>query len=458
MSRDCPLNQQLMIHQSAEGDVKRLSTESAVIDPPGATTIENRRRSPAPRPVTPRPHRALDPTSSSGGHRFSRAHFEFTLDLYGALVRESADLRANVLFSPVSVAALLYPLLLSDDTELSEQVRKILRYSNMTISEISKGHTAMMDNFEETYYHDKLHLAHSLFVQAGSPSAAFVREQYKGAAQEVDFRGNATGVLKGVNRWVLSQTDGRVAGTVTEAVAGEVAEQREAVEGLAVVAVYYSGQWLHQFQPNLTFDKGLFYPSSESRFEVPMMVGKLELPLGYSPEMEVRILELPYASRRVSMFVLLPDDPDFGLARLEANLPPTPSKALFSTLQGGYCDERVNLRLPRFRLGVSPPVQSALISLGLRQVFPGAAPSEAASGPRLLLHDTLHKAVLEVREAGEEATTPSSNGGEQVGTFGDKYFEVDHPFLILVWDYIASSVVYMGRIVTPEPLGVGDAS
>ncbi|XP_063602858.1 leukocyte elastase inhibitor-like [Penaeus indicus] len=409
---------------------------------------------PAPRPITPRPHRALDPTSSTGGHRFSRAHFEFTLDLYGALVRESTDEQANVLFSPVCVAALLYPLLLSEDQVLSQQVRQ--------------GHTTMMDNFEDAYYQGRLHLARSLFVQAGSPSAAFVREQYKGPAQEVDILGNATGVLKGIDQWVQSQTDGRVVGAVTEAVTeavtGSVAEQQGAVEGLAVVAVYYSGQWLHQFQPNLTFDKGLFYPSSESRFEVPMMVGKLELPLGYSPEMEVRILELPYASRRVSMFVLLPDDPDFGLARLEANFTSDTVKALFSTLK----DERVNLRLPRFRVGVSPPVQAALKSLGLLQIFPPAAFAEESSGPRLVLHDTLHKycmtltplddAVLEVREEGEETPSPQGSGGEQVGTFGDKYFEVDHPFLLLVWDYIASSVVFMGRVVNPEPIVVAGAS
>lgn len=66
-----------------------------------------------------------------------------------------------------------------------------------------------------------------------------------------------------------SQTDGQVVGAVTEAVTeavtGAVTEQQGAVEGLAVVAVYYSGQWLHQFQPNLTFDKGLFYPPSGNR-------------------------------------------------------------------------------------------------------------------------------------------------------------------------------------------------
>ncbi|XP_069973911.1 leukocyte elastase inhibitor [Penaeus vannamei] len=413
---------------------------------------------PAPRPITPRPHRALDPTSSSGGHRFSRAHFEFTLDLYGALVKESTEQEANVLFSPVCVAALLYPLLLSDDQVLSQQVRQVLRYSNMTIADIREGHTTMMDNFEDPYYHGRLHLARSLFVQSGSPSAAFVRGQYKGPAQEVDFLGNVTGVLKGIDQWVQSQTDGQVVGAVTEAVTeavtGAVTEEQGAVEGLAVVAVYYSGQWLHQFQPNLTFDKGLFYPPSGNRFEVPMMVGKLELPLGYSPEMEVRILELPYASRRVSMFVLLPDDPAFGLARLEANFTSDTVKALFSTLK----DERVNLRLPRFRVGVSPPVQAALQSLGLRQVFPPAASSEGESRPRLVLHDTLHSAVLEVREEGEEASTPQGHGGEQVGTFGDKYFEVDHPFLVLVWDYIASAVVYMGRVVHPEPILVADAS
>lgn len=34
----------------------------------------------------------------------------------------------------------------------------------------------------------------------------------------------------------------------------------------------------------------------------------------------------------------------------------------------------------------------------------------------------------------------------------DKYFEVDHPFVFLVWDYHSAMVLLMGRVVRPEPV------
>jgi serine protease inhibitor len=64
-----------------------------------------------------------------------------------------------------------------------------------------------------------------------------------------------------------------------------------------------------------------------------MMFGRHTLPLGYSPELECRILELPFTQRRISLFLLLPDDPEQGLQQLESNMKPDTIKMLFSTLQ-----------------------------------------------------------------------------------------------------------------------------
>ena len=44
-----------------------------------------------------------------------------------------------------------------------------------------------------------------------------------------------------------------------------------------------------------------------------MMSGRFELPLGYSRDMECSILEMPFIQKRMSMFLLLPDDPVEGI-------------------------------------------------------------------------------------------------------------------------------------------------
>ena len=63
-----------------------------------------------------------------------------------------------------------------------------------------------------------------------------------------------------------------------------------------------------------------------------MMSGRFTLPLGYSPEMECRILELPFTQKRISMFILLPDETD-GLAALERKITAENVKMLFTTLE-----------------------------------------------------------------------------------------------------------------------------
>ena len=72
------------------------------------------------------------------------------------------------------------------------------------------------------------------------------------------------------------------------------------------------------------------------RLEVPTMSGKFKLPMGYSQEMECRVLELPFSQRRISMFILLPDDPNKGLQSFEKSLSTKNIQSLFSTLKVSY--------------------------------------------------------------------------------------------------------------------------
>ena len=65
-----------------------------------------------------------------------------------------------------------------------------------------------------------------------------------------------------------------------------------------------------------------------------MMSGRFQLPHGYSTDLECQVLEIPFSQRRVSMFILLPDNPNTeGILKLETNLTSDNVKLLFSTLK-----------------------------------------------------------------------------------------------------------------------------
>ena len=46
--------------------------------------------------------------------------------------------------------------------------------------------------------------------------------------------------------------------------------------------------------------------------------------------------------------------------------------------------------------------------------------------------------------------TPNENKTIKSSTFGQKYFEVDHPFIFMVWDYYSGMFLLMGRVMNPD--------
>ena len=61
------------------------------------------------------------------------------------------------------------------------------------------------------------------------------------------------------------------------------------------------------------------------------------------------------------------------------------------------------------------------------------------------------RAVFEVREQGARGAAATAATVERADTgLGQNYFEVDHPFVFLVWDYYSGMLLLMGRVQRPE--------
>ncbi|CAB3369776.1 Hypothetical predicted protein [Cloeon dipterum] len=295
--------------------------------------------------------------------RLSRAHFEFTLDLYRHLM-EAPGGRDNVLFSPYSIYNVLSMLFLgagaSSDT--SRQLRQALHYTNMSYAEVHNAFKLVLENFQDSYYNDTVQVANGVFRQQGVGVSSYyeraLEEFYKTRMDELDFAGDQESTRTFINDWVSQRTGHRIQQLLTKPPAADT-------QLVLVNALSMRARWLFSFDEAHTFAKGLFYINSQRRFEIPMMIGKFKLPLGYSQDLECRVLEIPFKDRRISLFILLPDDLDRGLARLEEHMSSDTIKALFSTLK----DEMVNIRLPRFRVSQSANLVEALVRMGVADIF-----------------------------------------------------------------------------------------
>lgn len=314
-------------------------------------------------------------TANSAGNgnllqRFSRSHFAFSLDLYSALAAQSpakdseeggSDVsESNLLFSPYSLSTALAMIFMGAGagSSTSLQLRSALHLNNFSFSDVHATYKTVLAKLADPYYGQVLAVANGIFQQQESEQqvtdtdATYRRalEEFYGAQmQTVDFSRTPMAVAA-INAWASNLTDGRISSL------GSAAGVDQTTRLVLASGLAFRSQWLFRFDPAMTFDKGLFYTSSKKRyltqmqslqlksmmthyycffhrFEIPMMIGRFKIPVGYSSDLECRIAELPFSSRRISLFIILPDDVDRGLAKLEANMSSNNVKALFSTLK-----------------------------------------------------------------------------------------------------------------------------
>ncbi|XP_010142681.1 PREDICTED: leukocyte elastase inhibitor-like, partial [Buceros rhinoceros silvestris] len=136
-----------------------------------------------------------------------------------------------------------------------------------------------------------------------------------------------------------------------------------------VNAIYFKGNWEEKFKEANTKDMP-FRLNKNERKTVKMMYQKNKFNFGYIPEAKIRVLELPYDGRDLSMIILLPfdiEDDSTGLQKLEKQL--TLEKLQEWTSPGHLYSIDVRVHLPKFKLEESYDLKSDLAALGLLDVF-----------------------------------------------------------------------------------------
>lgn len=186
-------------------------------------------------------------------------------------------------------------------------------------------------------------VANGIFLQKGvnlrKEFEQDLENYYNSSVMHVDFaydgggpngRNDRRSVQRVINKWVSTQTKGRISSLIDKPLASDT-------RMLIVNALVLDAEWMHSFDPTMTAANGIFHLNSKSKLEIPMMAGKFQVSLGESKQLGCRLLELPFKARRLSMFLLLPNeetgsDPSESLDRLEKSLNSDSLKQLFSSL------------------------------------------------------------------------------------------------------------------------------
>ncbi|NWH77306.1 OVALX protein, partial [Piaya cayana] len=213
-----------------------------------------------------------------------------------------------------------------------------------------------------------------------------------------------------------------------------------------VNAIYFKGIWKTAFKEKHTREMSFRVTEQESR-PVQMMCVNSTFKVAEVAADQVKILELPFTSRELSMLVMLPDDVS-GLEQLEKKI--SFEKLTEWTSPSVMERKRMKVYLPRMKIEEKYNLTSVLMGLGMTDLFsPSANLSGISSGESLKLSEAIHEAYMEVNEEGTEMAGSAGLMGNIQESSGFKEFKADRPFLFLIRHNPTNSILFFGRYCSP---------
>ncbi|XP_076137602.1 neuroserpin-like [Alosa pseudoharengus] len=375
---------------------------------------------------------------------------EFSVRLYHQLQATGGD--DNIIFSPLSVALGLGMVQLGARGASLAEIRQAMGYSHFRDDEelsLLRNLTQALSAREEQYV---LKLANSLFLQQGvhfNPDFLHLMKKYfRAEVETVDFSESAA-VAERINGWVENHTESKIKELLS-------ADDFSSVTRLTLVnAVYFRGSWKNQFRPENTRTFS-FSKDDGSEVQTLMMYQQGDFYYGEFSDGSTeaggvyQVLEMPYEGEDMGMMIVLPRQ-EVPLATLE----PIIKAPLLEEWANNVKRQKVEIYLPRFKVEQKIDLRDTLQELGIQNIFTKDADlsgitTDMADGKDLFVGKAVQKAYLEVSEEGAEGAAGSGMIALTRNLVLYPQVMADHPFFFIIRSRKTGSIVFMGRVMSPE--------
>nr|KAF6325660.1 serpin family G member 1 [Myotis myotis] len=211
----------------------------------------------------------------------------------------------------------------------------------------------------------------------------------------------------------------------------------------SVSQIFHSpAKWKTPFDHKKTRREPFYLKSST--IKVPMMTSK-KYPVAHftDPMLKAKVGQLQL-SHNLSMVIMVPQNMKHSLQDMEQALNPSVLKAIMKKLEMIKFQPTL-LMLPRFKLKSN---QDMLLIMEKLEFFDFAYDLNLCGlteDPDLQVSAMKHQAALELMESGVEAVAASSISVAR----SLMLFEVQQPFLFLLWDRQHRFPIFMGRVYDP---------
>ncbi|XP_058133845.1 serpin B8 [Dasypus novemcinctus] len=368
------------------------------------------------------------------------ANGTFAINLFKMLGKEGNS--RNVFFSPLSIFSAMAMVSEGARGNTAAQMSEVLFLKE--VGDIHQSFQSLLTEINKSGTEYFLRTANRLF---GEKTCDFL-SAFKGSCQkfyhaeleELSFAKASEESRKHINDWVTERTEGKISEVLA---AGTVSPLTELV---VVNAVYFKGKWDEQFDRKCT--RGMPFKIKQEKKTVQMMFKEAEFNLGYVDEVNTQVLELPYASRELSMVILLPDD-NTDLTVLEKELTYEKFRAWINPEK--MTKSKVQVFIPKLKLEENYDLESIFQSLGMTDAFDKAKAdfSGMSTKKNVPVSKVAHKCFVEVNEEGTEAAAATTVVRNSRSCRVGPIFRADHPFLFFILHNSTKSILFLGRFFSP---------
>lgn len=351
---------------------------------------------------------------------------DFSLRLYRAFSATKKP-ETNLAFSPFSIASLLTQVLLGAGGSTRKNLEDVLSYPEDApcVFEALKAITSKGVTSVSQIFH--------------SPDLA-IKDTYVNASQSLygsspQVLSNDSDVnLKLINAWVAENTNHKIS---------QLLDSLPADASLVLLnAVYLSAKWKKPFDNKKMMEP---FHLKNSVIKVPMMSSK-KYPMAHFTDsiLKARVGQLQL-SHNLSFVILMPQSLKHSLEDIEKALSPEILKAVMKKLELSKFQPTF-LMMPRIKLKSSQDMLSIMEKLEFFDFSYDLNLCKLTDDPDLLVSTMQHQTMLELTETGVEAAAAT---GVSVAR-SLLIFEVQQPFVFLLWDQQHKVPVFMGRVYDPR--------
>ncbi|XP_007933582.1 leukocyte elastase inhibitor [Orycteropus afer afer] len=245
--------------------------------------------------------------------QLSTANTHFALDLFRTLNEDNPT--GNIFFSPFSISSALAMVFLGTRGNTAVQLSKTFHFDE--VKDVHSRFQSLNADINKRGASYILKLANRLYGEKTyhilPEFLASTQKMYGADLASVDFQHAFEEARKEINKWVKSQTEGKI----PELLASGVVDNTTKL--VLVNAIYFKGDWKEKFMKEATTNAPFRLNKKDTK-TVKMMHQKARFPYGYIQELKCRVLELPYQDNELSMIILLPDNIEDDSTGLRKNV------------------------------------------------------------------------------------------------------------------------------------------